>query len=161
MGRTSFIYYVIYLLLFTVVLGYKVLLIGDSNDRFITREWHERNQRKYGFNEECIKWLDVEDIAHTHYFCRLGHHSIANVFLVGTNDEPPYFLGFGKDPAFYSKNLLPRSINAYFAKFGAPDRVYYHGCFWDIAEIYTSFNKLYPHGKLEDLSMYTQYGNME
>lgn len=130
----------------SVGLGIRVLLLGDSVDRWMVRDWcyHQRSRSVIGKNYEwsagSIRYMNVRgempaQVCTTDNTSISLDSSIAFAHLYGSNASGPYFHGFknsAEDPYIDTPGRMQKILELYKANVGPPDRIMFSTNQWDV-----------------------------
>ena len=114
----------------------KVLLLGDSVDRFITSDWCtlQRAEEKV-WGDGTIKYSH-KNRESAQIMCCDGNASIAFVHLFGSMPFGPYmYVDNAQDKLANTLPRIEKALFDYFHEFGAPDMIIYQTIMWDFRPI--------------------------
>eukprot|EP01042_Synura_sphagnicola_P031943 gene31943-41111_t len=125
-----------------LVIGFHVLLIGDSVDRYIVTDWCYSDRPKPSSKlvcPDCIFWFEETGSKWDSMMCVKGNDSIANVHHFGSRDTGPYFSKPVVAERDFAPNIIRHSIDRYFDRVGVPDLILYQAVLWDVAYMKTVY----------------------
>jgi hypothetical protein len=144
---------------FVEAISTKVLLLGDSVDRYITEDycqseglnataWGERYLKYSRNRKSVVKFAPRNQPA---IYCKDRHNNtLASVHIFGVAATGPYHSGFKSDDNDPYVDTLPRikkSIEIFISQFGYPTRIILHTAMWDSKYVYQRDANYYWTGK--------------
>lgn len=119
------------------LLADKLLLLGDSIDRYTVHEWCALKESQ-GFRVDFkTSWCsEFEENRGPHKWhccsCQTENDTVAAVHLFGSSSNGPYHQGVATDVYQPTKHRLTVMIPKFVSLFGNPDRVMFHTSQWDM-----------------------------
>lgn len=133
--------YLSLLLLPGLTAGIKVLLLGDSVDRWIVYDYctHLRQRgieaTSFEWGEGSIRYQTITGAQLPATLCHHGQSTIAFVHMYGSNATGPYFHNFkgsGLEPFIDTKPRIVKSLHLFNTSVGTPDLIIFNSAQWDV-----------------------------
>ena len=119
------------------LLADKLLLLGDSIDRYTVHEWCALQESKGVIVDFKRSWCsEFEENRGVHKWhccsCQTQNDTVAAVHLFGSSADGPYHQGLEADEYQPTKFRLTVMIPKFISLFGNPDRIMFHTSQWDM-----------------------------
>ena len=164
-----------YLLLTTnVVVSFRILLIGDSVDRYIVGDWcwsigldSDKSNANVWSNHwgasSGLQYGNINSKKQPAFICgsNLTNDSLGFVHTFGSNPTGPYYEGFTNNKEDHYADTparIQRAMEVFYEEYPVPDMIYYNSVQWDLHLLYTTVNDTIaletPHSSLWNESIH-------
>jgi hypothetical protein len=123
----------------SMVMAERILLIGDSIDRYLVNDWceflhkHNRTAELKSWGDHSIKYGGQSGVKQPSLICQIdANTSIAFLHIFGSSAFGPYlWVDTRGDPFTATSPRVKAALGFYHDQVGIPDRVLLHTLLWD------------------------------